>query len=389
MKFEAIFISGTRCAGKSTLVDHLLKSSDEFALVKAATTRPKREEADDVNYNIVSDSEFEAKVFFIKTKYGDYQYGIEETEIKEIMQANKVPILIVSPESFSKIKQEVNQFFISFFLDADDEQLAARLKLNRAADDAQLKVEGKQRAIDRSHKKKFTYRINNSFDSFETDLCELVLRAWYTRHSGGLLPMGMIKLLIKFEVLLKDASENNISTASYDLSLGDEYYYTGKIETLTDKNPFILIEPYDYAIATSKEYAKLPNNVSGKFDLKIGLFCQGVILSNGPQVDPGFEGKLFCLLFNTSNSPIAIKRGEHYATIEFHKLSEQAEGYDGKYQSKSSIVDYLPSNTLQGGLNELKKEVEKLKNESARLQGVILSIFSILLAIIALFRALN
>jgi len=126
--------------------------------------------------------------------------------------------------------------------------------------------------------------------------------------------------MIECRMLLENADPNNSTGAAYDLSIGDEYYYGGNIKTLTDNEPFILIEPYDYAIVTSKETTNFPKDITGRFDLSVSLFCQGIILSNGPQVDPGFKGRLFCLLFNTSNALVFLKRGQHYATLEFHKL---------------------------------------------------------------------
>lgn len=202
--------------------------------------------------------------------------------------------------------------------------------------------------------------------------------------TGGVLPKRLITLMINCGMLLRNADIDNIKGASYDLSIGDEYYYSGKIKELTDKDPFILIEPYDYAIVTSKEIANMPRDVVGRFDLSVSLFCQGIILSNGPQVDPGFKGRLFCLLFNTSNALISLKRSQHYATLEFNKMIEPSESYQGKYQDKDKIVYYLPSNSMRGAINELKKEIEQVKKESKTLQNTFLAITSLILAIIAL-----
>ena len=124
---------------------------------------------------------------------------------------------------------------------------------------------------------------------------------------------------------------------------------------LSDEKPFLTIEPYDYAIVSCMEIACIPRDVIGKFGLSVGLFCRGIILSNGPQIDPGFRGTLFCLLFNTSNQSVHLKRGQHYATIEFNKLIEPALPYNGAYQGKRKIIDYIPANALYGAINELKR----------------------------------
>ncbi len=130
-------------------------------------------------------------------------------------------------------------------------------------------------------------------------------------------------------------------------------------------------------------------SIIAKFGLSVGLFCQGIILSNGPQVDPGFRGTLFCLLFNTSNQAVHLKRGKHYATIEFNKLIEPAKPYEGKYQGTEKIIEYIPPNALQGGINELKKEIEKLKNESRYMQNIYLGVVGLMFALISILLVLR
>jgi deoxycytidine triphosphate deaminase len=192
--------------------------------------------------------------------------------------------------------------------------------------------------------------------------------------------------MIKCNCLLQRANLKNVSGASYDLSLGDEYFYGGRIRKLSGESPILLIEPYDYAIVTSSEIADMPRDISSRFDLSVSLFCQGIILSNGPQVDPGFRGPLFCLLFNTSSSPVLLKRGQHYATLEFHKLLGPTYVYRGLYQEKT-LIDYLPGNTARGAINELKKEIDAVRTGSQRLQNLILSVLSLILALIAVLIA--
>ncbi len=184
--------------------------------------------------------------------------------------------------------------------------------------------------------------------------------------------------------LLKNGERSSVSGASYDLLLGDEYFYGGEILTLSRQKPILTIEPYDYAIVTSRESCDLPRDVCGRFDLAVSMFCQGIILSNGPQVDPGFRGVLFCLLFNTSSRPVQLKRGQHYATIEFHKLVEPTYRYGGRYREKYLDV-YLPVNATWGAINELKKELERVSEEGRGLQVVMLAVWSLILALLAVW----
>lgn len=216
----------------------------------------------------------------------------------------------------------------------------------------------------------------------------LIADFWAFRATGGMLSKRLISSYIGHKLLIwPDYSEYNgkISPSSYDLSLGDDYYYGGKIYTLCEKQPFLKIDPYDYAIVSSAETVNMPKDISGRFDVSVSLFCQGVILSNGTQIDPGFCGKLFCLLFNTSNKPIYLKRGDHFVTLEFCKLLEVTEPYQGKYNYKTSIVPYIPANALHGAINELKQDLDAIKKENSMLQSIFLGTLTLIITLIALF----
>jgi hypothetical protein len=109
-----------------------------------------------------------------------------------------------------------------------------------------------------------------------------------------------------------------------------------------------------------------------------------VILSNGPQIDPGFRGPLFCLLFNTSSSPVLLKRRQHYATLEFHKLVEPTYSYGGQYQAKD-LLHYLPNNSARGAIGELKKELDQVRAESRNLQSIVYAILTLIVAVVAVY----
>lgn len=215
----------------------------------------------------------------------------------------------------------------------------------------------------------------------------LISDFWAFRATGGMLSKRLISSYISHKQLIWPGNAgyaDKISPSSYDLSLGDDYYYGGNIFTLCEKQPFLQIDPYDYAIVSSAETVNMPKDISGRFDVSVSLFCQGVILSNGTQIDPGFCGKLFCLLFNTSNKPIYLKRGDHFVTLEFCKLLEVTEPYHGKYNYKTSIVPYIPANALHGAINELKQDLDAIKKENSKLQSIFLGILTLIITLIAL-----
>lgn len=391
MPFESIIITGTSCAGKSTIAQKLCNEVDvRFEQVKAITTRDRRE--DDISYEYVSDEEFDQlladKKLLVNSTYRGKKYGIKKEEYSKVLKQQKIPLLIITPVSATELLAEDQEKYMSIFLDSQDDILLDRLigRSRNTPDKKAKKSFFEQNEIDRRYQDKTHYIINNiDIDS----TVSLITLLWKYQNRGGALSQKIITSMIKCGMLLRNADPKMVKGASYDLRLGDEYYYDGKIQKLSDKKPFLTIEPYDYAVVSCRETAWMPRDIIAKFGLTVGLFCQGVILSNGPQIDPGFRGTLFCLLFNTSNRAVHLKRGKHYATIEFNKLIGYAGPYEGKYQGKTHIIDYIPENALHGAINELKKEVEHLKTESRNMQNIYLGVVALMFAIISILLVIK
>jgi len=394
MEYKGIIITGTSGAGKLNIARKLCDQYEIFQIVQAITTRKPRKDDNVEEYHYINQEKFEnlskKNALLIKSEYREEYYGITHEAFQQVIDNKKIPLLVITPKSTKEfeITQYQKQYkeqltFFTIFLDASNNILDNRLTNRGEKIDKTIE---EQRREDREYSETCLYTIKNT-DTEKT--VELIWSFWEYRKTGGVLPKRLIQLMIECGMLLENAEIKNVTGAAYDLSIGDEYYYGGKIKTLTDKDPFILIEPYDYAIVTSKEFANLPKDLTGRFDLSVSLFCQGIILSNGPQVDPGFRGTLFCLLFNTSNAPVFLKREQHYATLEFHKLIEPTIPYLGKYQGKKKIVYYLPSNTMRGAINELKKELEKIRSENRNLQAIFFGVISLILAIIAILLVIQ
>ncbi len=78
------------------------------------------------------------------------------------------------------------------------------------------------------------------------------------------------------------------------------------------------------------EKVKLPNNIAGRFDLRIQWALQGLILQVGTQIEPGYEGRLFGLLHNFSKKEICIPTTSRILTAEFYYTSKEAEPINKK-----------------------------------------------------------
>lgn len=395
MEYQGIIITGTSGAGKSSIAQKLCEQYKIFQIVQAVTTRKPREDDYHRQYQYISKVEFEKldedNRLLIKSEYRGKYYGITHEALQEVIGNSKIPLLILTPKSVVELKIKKNlEDYTSFivFLDAPDEILDTRLN-SRGENINETVIQ--QRKEDRGYLERllkinptdYVYSIKNT--DIEKTL-KLIWSLWNHRKTGGILSEKLIRLMIECDMLLENANLDNIQGASYDLHLGDKYFQKGEIKTLDEQNPFVVMEPGDYVLISSKEIANLPKDIAGRFDLTVSLFCKGVILSNGPQVDPGFHGGLFCLLFNTANNKVQLKHGEHYATIEFVKLVEPTVPYMGKYQNKLKMKDYLPEMVEASAINKLIEDVENLKKEKwwIKILPLVVSILALILAIAAL-----
>ena len=128
MKLKGIILTGTSGSGKTTIANMLLFDKNKQIEVKALTTRQKRKE-DNGHYIYTDNLNYEElrKIFFTSTEYRNEKYAITKSEIYNAINSGRLAIIVISPESYGKLKEEDREGFLSFFIDADDAQLDERL----------------------------------------------------------------------------------------------------------------------------------------------------------------------------------------------------------------------------------------------------------------------
>jgi deoxycytidine triphosphate deaminase len=203
---------------------------------------------------------------------------------------------------------------------------------------------------------------------------------------GGVVTKDLLAPLLAAGALLDNYKLLNLESASYDLRVGNEIWCQGSFHDLDAQAPNFEIPPYSYAIVISKEVAKLPPFLTGQFDIKVSHFLSGLILSNGPQVDPGYRGDLFCLLFNGSSRPIPVQMDDHFSTIQFFTTTRNAERYEGQYSLRQRLRAHMTPETATGPGGAIFSEIEKAKTDLRKEMpkdrvGVYIGIFAILAAI--------
>lgn len=357
MNTVLIFV-GVRGSGKSSVCARL--ESIGVHRIRPSTTRPPRG-VDDSEYTFVPASKWEQGKWAWRLTVGTDSYGVSEDEIDKAKE-HIVSCGVFDPRSLDELHKfaakRPDVEFITVGLDtvSDAASQGQRVKTsNRQETDAAIVA---QREI--------VEKCDAVLRGDEAVVGAAAIALAQVVAKRGVLHDGAIGSLLAAECLLTDADPASIQPASYDLRLS-EHLWRGTIQTFPQSGVYS-IPPYSYVIVQAQEEARLPKFVVARFDLKVSLFIHGIILSNGPQVDPGYRGALFCLLYNSSDREVPIRRGEHFATLEFASTARVTSGYKSQYQLKQKLTDFMagdsvisPGSRLLDRIEETKKSVEDTK----------------------------
>jgi dCTP deaminase len=147
------------------------------------------------------------------------------------------------------------------------------------------------------------------------------------------------------EIELSDFSEECLQPASYDLRVGEEGFTlsVGMISNIEEEGS-LEIPPGDFALVMTHEKLRLPANILGRFGLRSVYARMGLLATVGPQVDPGFEGKLVIGLVNFSSQMIRLPYLEPFCSLELHRLQRNVcNPYHVPYQGQEHLTDKVIS----------------------------------------------
>ena len=160
-----------------------------------------------------------------------------------------------------------------------------------------------------------------------------------------------IKNMLESEELVIDpVDEVQIQPASVDMRLGNDFLKVDEnslaLMTLKDEVTYrevigseIIIPPNSFLLATTKEYIKLPDNLTAFVEGRSSIGRMGLFIQNAGWVDPGFEGQITLELFNANRLPIKLEADRRICQLVFAKMDNTAENpYRGKYQCQQNTV---------------------------------------------------
>jgi len=106
---------------------------------------------------------------------------------------------------------------------------------------------------------------------------------------------------------------------------------------LSDGDPFIL-EPGAFAITSTREFLKLPNDILGRLEGKSSLARLGILVhSTAARFDPGWNGAPVLELGNLGPKPAILYCGMPICAFTFEKLAAPVKmGYEGSRSDRYS-----------------------------------------------------
>ena len=120
--------------------------------------------------------------------------------------------------------------------------------------------------------------------------------------------------------LIEPFHVSRLRPASYQLTLGDQAHVGGKHIQLDDRHPIVL-EPHQVAVVSTSETVRIPRNIIARWSLRVTNIYEGLLWTGGPQVDPGWEGPLFCPVYNLAERTVVLKYQDPLFTMDFTRTT--------------------------------------------------------------------
>lgn len=197
---------------------------------------------------------------------------------------------------------------------------------------------------------------------------------------------------------------SNIQSASYDLTLGDEYYICSEKEIPDIKRlapgEDLVVPPRATFFVISKEKLCIPRDICANVSLAFGLIKKGIVFAVQPPIDPGYHGAIIALMHNMSDEEIVLKHGRHILNVVYHKLISEVpveDSYKGDYDDitlgkfcttavrHSAIVNL--TDEAKRACSQAKDASEKAADASAKAKDASHKTLSIIITIITVMLA--
>ena len=193
--------------GKTTLVDALLKNSEDLYLSVTHTTRkPRAGEVDGVNYHFISKTDF--KKMILNTEFVEHAevfgnlYGSSREKIQENLNKNIDVILEIDWQGARQVKANMPNAISIFILPPSKKSLLERLKGRGQDDDETIKNRMSDAENQMKHYDEFDYLVIN--DIFDDALSNLKTIIHHSNENLNKSELTLEKQVLRHKYLLKE-----------------------------------------------------------------------------------------------------------------------------------------------------------------------------------------
>ena len=178
-------ISAPSGAGKTTLVNALIKSDPKLTLSVSYTTRPRREEeTDNVSYHFIDDESFQEMVegdsFLEHARVFDHRYGTGSQWVRDKLK-NRIDVLLeIDWQGAQQVRRKMDNTVNLFILPPSFQALEDRLR-GRGDSDEQVKRRMEEARTELSHYGEYDFLIINEDFEFALQELKAIIRA--KRHN--------------------------------------------------------------------------------------------------------------------------------------------------------------------------------------------------------------
>lgn len=190
-----------------------------------------------------------------------------------------------------------------------------------------------------------------------------------------------------------------LKPASCTLRLGCHYRVNGEEGFLGPDNPTLVIPRHGIAIVTTFEWLNIPTFLIARWNLRVHRVYDGLVWVGGPQVDPGYQGFLFCPLYNLSNTDQKLTFGRRLFIIDFSLTTpcddkeKEEENWKPREPRDTFTFWGLDIQRIQSApkvqFNKMENDIKGIRNEVRRLQGTVFPLLTIIIAALAIIATLN
>lgn len=184
-------ILGVAGAGKGSVSSILRKYPETFGFSVSYVNRaPRPDETPGVEYNFVSDAEFDEKVkkgeFLEWEHVHDNKYGTGKADFDGLLESGKIPVLEVDVKGLKNLKKKYNNI-VSFFIIPPSVEIAMeRLKKRRTETEEQIALRVSRYQMEMEEGKKCDHIIiNDDLARAQNELLNIIEIERTKKHDGA------------------------------------------------------------------------------------------------------------------------------------------------------------------------------------------------------------